>query len=464
MRHHLLARAALRRLDASEMREVALRMIKNNIFGSGRLHAVDSLQMYDFSPLILLDNVVGEVHDGNLVDSIARNYSPAELTLVMKIAGKFSSNVDEVIAEMRKCEVFGNSYNPSGAAQRWTQSRVWKFVKLLSFKADVPIPAEAAPLRARFMVSDALRSYLGGYVESADFSGIVSHFCGDDDALFQEIFGAVSSESAALGKFLAIRRHIPFNRVGTASSFEPVCNGNRRLHDLAKGESKLIVVGADIKAFGDRLQETKFFAVTHQLKKAAATELTDFISFRLKDRTFHYSFGLSWALAPEFAQVLKEGSRGKTVFILGRTSPLEILERRFGWVPDPANVVDASQIATRIGAVDSVGGLSEKLTGHPFCWRASIFRDDNRPSQIAMQHCDIGVTLLYKFCVGFGHYREEEERFADERREQRHQERESRRRGNDDEGSRRHSSSSSTGSRSHGYARPRSRDRSRHRR
>ena len=91
--------------------------------------------------------------------------------------------------------------------------------------------------------------------------------------------------------------------------------------------------------------------------------------------------------------------KGKKVYIYKKELGMVYLRQLFGW--RPKNLVDARDVARRIGTGDRLIHMTEKLVGGPFCLRGINFSGISTPSQVALRHIDLVATLIRKFCTRF---------------------------------------------------------------
>ena len=203
---HSLARAAMTFFPSNDLHDFVIQLINNDIFRISRLHTISNLRYFNIDAVILLDNVLGDAHDGDMVEIVARNFAESEVIRVMRMASYYVDDVRGILAEMRRSEVFSRHYNPAGAAERWTVSRIWKFILLLHRKTGAPIPSSTNPLHVRFTVEEALKAYFHGEIEVMDFASHVTALCGDNTELFAEAVRRVSAQSTPLGQFMTRRQ------------------------------------------------------------------------------------------------------------------------------------------------------------------------------------------------------------------------------------------------------------------
>ena len=86
--------------------DFVLQIVNNDVLKTSRLNAIVNLKYFNVDPHILLDNIIGDVYDGNLIDAAARNFSNREVDLVMRLAVAHADNVDGIIEEMKKTEKY----------------------------------------------------------------------------------------------------------------------------------------------------------------------------------------------------------------------------------------------------------------------------------------------------------------------------------------------------------------------
>ena len=184
----------------------------------------------------------------------------------------------------------------------------------------------------------------------------------------------VESRSAPLAEYIARRRGRQFVPVLTADPFRPECNGNLLLHQMSFGASKMILLDGDVNDFRLHLRESRFYAMFLKGRATAAADNMDFLTFRFRRATFHFSSSLSYAVRENLATVLHQESGGKTAFTLKNPPLLEFLSGAFNnWVPP--NVVDVTSLVTDGRVAPELNAMSTALTNGPYCRRACVFVD-----------------------------------------------------------------------------------------
>lgn len=179
---------------------------------------------------------------------------------------------------------------------------------------------------------------------------------------------------------------------------------------MAPGESRVLVLPADVADFRQHLRESRFFAIVYRLKGMTGVEDMDFITIRVKRKTYHLSTFLSYSVLGDFMDVLARETADKTLFVYRGSPLLEFLYAKFRW--SPTSVVDAADLAKQNGVRDTVNCIAEAITGGPFCWRACVFGDTSNPSPPALKHRDVNACLIYQFCIKFGKFAGEEMRHS----------------------------------------------------
>ena len=247
-------------------------------------------------------------------------------------------------------------------------------------------------------------------MEIVDFAAQLSALCADNEALYEELVGKAATESTPLGKFLARRRAIPFTPRRDASDYEPRCeNPESPFHRLIVGESRLLVIPADATDFRKCVRESHFLSAVPRFSTLPTDEETDFITFRTKRKSFHFSSTLSHAVADEVKNILVTEARDMTVFVHRGDALREFLSEKFHWSP---TFLDTSSFASRDGTRNSAKGIAQVFLGDNFCRRGCNFGNATSPSQVALKHRDMYAKLIYDYCIDRGNYRGEEMRHS----------------------------------------------------
>ena len=222
-RLYRLSRASMELFEGNSYDECAKKIVKADLFGLGRLHALANLRFFAANSLILVEHIVGDFPDGNALEMVASNFAGGEISAVMETAARHSRDVDGILAAMLRCDIFSGSLDASKIAEKWTEQRVWDLILLLHEKTGVNIPTAVTPLRARVATAEAFHRFSRGQVELSDFFNIVASVCDDDGELFDELHRYVMGLSVPLGKLFSDRRtHIAFVEGEAADVSEPV--------------------------------------------------------------------------------------------------------------------------------------------------------------------------------------------------------------------------------------------------
>ena len=405
-----LARATMEFFSGTALHDYVLQIVNHNIFKTSRFHTIVNLKYFNVDAHILLDEIIGGVNDGNLLAAAACNFAPGKIASIMRLAATYAGDFEGMVTEMKKTEIFENQYDVRDATDRWNKTRVWKFIDLLSKKTGVEVPDIAAPLRAHYGSRHALKLYMRGEIEIVDYAAQLSSLCADNATLYAELADNAATESTPLGKFLTRRRAIPFSPHRGASNFEPRCEDPESpLHRLIMRESRLLVIVSDIADFRKCVRESRFLSVVPRFTTLPTDEEMDFLTFRTRKKSFHFSLALSHAVMDEVKNVLVTEANDKTVFVHRGDALREFLAEKFHWSP---TYVDASSFASRDRTRDTAKGIAQFFLGEEFCRRGSAFGNATSPSQVALKHRDIYATLIYEYCVDRGNYRGEEMRHS----------------------------------------------------
>ena len=189
---------------------------------------------------------------------------------------------------------------------------------------------------------------------------------------------------------------IPFAANPSASDFVPVCADNERLHDLACGRHATLTDTSAVREFGKKLRSANYIAIAYHQNTVNGELSCDFLSFRTRDRIFHYSAVLSRHFQKDIILAL-ENIRNKPVIVYRFDLARVYLCKLLGWVP--SNAIDAMDVAKDIGVRARLNDMSFSFTGGPLCTRGANFAAVKMPSQTALRHLDVLASFLYEFCV-----------------------------------------------------------------
>ena len=75
----------------------------------------------------------------------------------------------------------------------------------------------------------------------------------------------------------------------------------------------------------------------------------------------------------------------------------KFLMDEFEWKPE--DVVDSQDLAKRDEIQPALIAMAKSLTDGDYCRRARNFTDFSLPSQTALLHRDIDISIIYEFCI-----------------------------------------------------------------
>ena len=225
-----------------------------------------------------------------------------------------------------------------------------------------------------------------------------------------------AEKSRPLADYFSSMLKMTFEAESTADDFVPSCAENAKLHNLACGRHFVMTDISAVHEFEKKLKSTDYLAILYHQNKIDGKLSCDFVSFRTRDRIFHYSVGASRTLKSCIADALKDLVRRKPVFVFRKSVASTYLRNIFDW--NPAVLVDAKALAEENRILPTLKDMVEAFVGGPFCARASHFTGVKAPSQTALRHVDVVASFIYEFCAFYYRHR----RNRDSRGKDRHPE------------------------------------------
>ena len=148
-------------------------------------------------------------------------------------------------------------------------------------------------------------------------------------------------------------------------------------------------------------RSAKFVTIVfHQnsISSKSGEKVCDFFSFRMDDRIFHYSVGLSATYKKDVARTLANNNN-TPIFVYNKAAATRFLRKHFDWIP--RKVTDAKAVAADNKILPRLEPMTNALVGGGYCERASNFHGGTMPSQTALRHLDVTASLIREFCLRF---------------------------------------------------------------
>ena len=394
-RQYVLARAMLALLT-SEAREFVLKVLEDNVFGGTRLNAICRMEYFSVESSILLDYLLSIPRDSDCLEMAARTFQLHDVKELMIFAARKSPS--EIIKRMKRDNVFRGDLEFQDTEICFSGERVQEFIEFLSKKLEIEVPHEARELFVRLRLEGELVQYDRGRTEFSDFFNIIVAYADGDDALLRLCVSLVAEHNNALYKFLCSMVKIPFVRNPIAEDSVPACIDNDALHNMACDRHHSLVDTSSVKEFSRQLDSAENIAVYYHQNTVGGQLKCDFVSFRVHQRIFHFSVQFSNPFKRDVIRALVR-NQGKTVFVFKRELAVPNLLKSLGW--NPKNLIDAKDILRGMGLVPNLNSMASAIVGGQFCGRAMNFSGKAMPSQTALRHIDIMISLIRKFCIEY---------------------------------------------------------------
>ena len=239
-----------------------------------------------------------------------------------------------------------------------------------------------------------------GKTEVQDFFDICVAYSNSNEESLRYSLAYVAEKSNPLAEYMAERLNLAFSRSEAASDFVPSCGSprSRDIHSLRCGK---FIVLSDIPAVTElkkHIRKARHIAVLFHHTELSGKLECDFLSFRLRDRIFHYSTHISRPHRSEIRAALELLGQKKVFCFKKERARLYLRDELQFW---PQNLIDARDVAVRNGITPTMDEMTRILCGGPFCHRALHFTNVSIPSTVAITHIDVRASLIYEFCKEF---------------------------------------------------------------
>ena len=388
----------------------ALRVIKKDPFGGGRLRAAAKIQYFAISSYILVDSIFADKRDGDALKFMVRQFRSASVRNVVDCVATHFRGRGAVLNIMRGKECFAG-YDVTNPDVKWTNRRIKDFIVDVCRIAELEMPPSTKIVILYVALEPLVDAFLRGETEEDDFFQLAISLASDDSMLFDECIDYVETRCPSLAVYLAARGEKSRQPAPAGSIFVPACAQpfNTALHELLLPDDVLLKGASDLRGFRSALVKSRYFAVEfHSTATEDGKPRFDLITFCLRTRIYNYTPRIFPDVLRPLVEILKEQPR--FLFVHRWHLHKDRCRTELGWEPEPMDITDTVDVAKEIGIEPSLDKMAEKVVGGKFCRRGSNFTDVSLPSEVARQHRGIRATLIYEFVVQTRRLRESRDR------------------------------------------------------
>ena len=380
--------------SASDLHSFAVRVIRENVFRQGQLHAAGRMDYYFVTTLIILDYVFIRT-GGDELRSAVTMMPKADVWEAVIFAAMNYNNFGVVVAKLQADECFRRRIF---VESKWTAANIRQFIETVGEILKETPPPETRVVYFAVALESRVKAFDKGEMEEADFFAFVKTSVGDDEGLKGTAVELVAARSPSLASFCSER--LGRGPLPSAGGSAPTCAApfNAALHALP-GTGEVVVRDKSIaNNFVGHLQRSNYFAIDIHGAKVENTMKSQIglVAFRLRTTVYFVMPHLFPELNGSVAKALKENPRPTLVHRWERFG--EELRKLFdGW--RPARLIEAERVAEEAQQRLTLDLMVEKVVGGVFCSRASNYSTAMIPSAAALRHSAIRVTLLYEYIV-----------------------------------------------------------------
>lgn len=379
----------------------AMRLITSNVFGRGRMHAVNFLGYSKVSPFIVVDHFFDQVNDQMtrmVLEKLGDNEGVMEA--VIFVARNYR-NPDTVIARLRQIECFQH-HDFVVKAESWDKRNLRRFVALICRVIGISPPREVRGVYLDVVLEPCVSALLNGSAELEDFIPICRNLVGPYDECWNDIIDYVATRSDTLAAAVAAlvgkgKGKGKGSEKDEEITFPQNCLSpfNEVLHSLPHVDGVVVDSLDTAVDFGLCLQQVKQYAVDFY-----DTARVEDVRARASVITFVMQKGIFFVLPRLFPEACEAVGRAlkqdrHVVFNFKWSFDQVQFKATFGFIPK--NVIQAGEVAKEIGLSPKLDAICERVTGGSICLRASLFSDLELPSSHAFQHRALRTCVIYDF-------------------------------------------------------------------
>ena len=384
--------------DEEGQHEFMLRVITSNVLERGRIYAANVLCCKNVSPFILLDGLFEKINDQQM-SVMAAQFSRDDVLDLVKFVASHFHEPDVMFDKIREQECF-QPYDRLDKPTYFDPVRVRKFLVQVLDVAHLPQPDEMRMITIKLTVQSLISSFRKGYLETEDFMAICTDLVGTWDRMWELIYFFLERQSGTLAALIAPLAKIDPPVVQNA--FVPSCRKpfNSALHSLphcaytiVKSAKEAVMFELDLSNATQYLVD--IFTTTTRRDMYGKSGLVTFVT---KTGIFFVLPSFYPDVNSSITNVLK-ADRHRVLTIRWSVDRRHFRDT-FGFIPK--TVINIPSFARREnGEMVSFDEVCEKVTGGPFCQRASFFSDNALPSDPAFDH------RAMRGCAGFDFINEE---------------------------------------------------------
>lgn len=406
-RKQCISKHALAKLRSKEERKqfVQLLMYEQVLFKE-YIGTLIFFEHWDIDPIVVIDHIHHPAASKHNVQTFIKKYSPASVrSVVTKVCELAVMPVNESVDWLRQTRTFPKDYLAKQQVDKkmkkeWLLGLARELCDIKSFG----YPDEVRRLPFDSLIEPLTSSFKKGEVDVSDFVNEVESLCDECSIGGETLVGKLNWLLPDAARFWADKYNLDFGgQSSTGIRFEnPKCNGNRGLHDLGRD---LRMIHVDSKSEADQaigsITRSKFVTlkVTFTSHKFVAKRFP-LLTLRTDNRMIVLSLSLMQdQYVEDFLRRLRTATRDKRLLM---RDPVQLHELARKHNQDFCNLVDADVIAKSKGwSVRSWEAYCEEIAGGQMCVRATVIPSMAGPSEVALQHERIRISLLYEFFVRF---------------------------------------------------------------
>jgi len=146
----------------------ALRVIKEDPFGGGRLRAAAKIQYFAISSYILVDSIFADKRDGDALKFMVRQFRSASVRNVVDCVATHFRDRGAVLNIMRGKECFAG-YDVTNPDAKWTNRRIKDFIVDVCRIAELEMPPSTKIVILYVALEPLVDAFLRGETEEDDF-------------------------------------------------------------------------------------------------------------------------------------------------------------------------------------------------------------------------------------------------------------------------------------------------------
>ena len=371
------------------------RVLRDNAFGKGRVHAIARMGFYLVHSAILYDFFFNSTDQLDFT-TLVRSYGKAEVLERVKFLLETFAKPEEFHAKVKEYSFF-STVSLDHVKKTVTPKKVKKFAIIVCREAGIELPRESHRIDLLLFLDPAIRQYIDQKTEPRDFFVAFRDMTQGDADLEEFALKSIAAKCPALAVYVSERGSLSASSASSSDEMTPECEKpfNKKLHDMCSPKD-FMVSESRLAEFERCLESSSYFCMDfHVVTRSSGSKgPIGLVTFRFRSVSAFVMPNLFPNTITPIANLLRRHPRPVVTYRWDRFKKAcsELLK----W--EPTAVHTANEVAG-IAHSPPLDLIAESVTGGKFCGRGGGFHDTAIPSTVALRHKSMRAAIVYEYIV-----------------------------------------------------------------